>query len=147
MRRAVGAQRVSGLRARLGQREQEVLRGDVLVLEAGQLAFRGAQDGQQLAGSGRLVLGAGAHGRQGVEGGVDVGAHVLGPGLDPAQHGRDDRFRLVEEHGEEVLRQDFGVTAARRQPDGDVEGLSGLLGEALSSHLSSRTSQDLSVID
>ena len=57
--RAVAAQRLAGGGAVGGEREQQVLGGDVLVAELAELALGGAQDGDQLARDGRLGRGAG----------------------------------------------------------------------------------------
>ncbi len=88
---AGAAQRLAGLRAVPGQREEEVLGGDVLVLELAGLVLGGAQDLHELArgrrlgaGMARLVSG------ERVERGVDVGPDLLGTGADLAQHRQHD---------------------------------------------------------
>ena len=59
-------ERVAGGAGRLGEREQQVLGGDVLVAQLAGLALGGAQDVEQLAGVGGLA-GAGGDRREAVE--------------------------------------------------------------------------------
>ena len=94
----------------VGEGEQQVLGGDVLVLELAQLALGGAQDGDELAADGGLAGGA-LDGREPVEGGVDVLADGLGAGAELAQDGDDEAVLLLEQDGEQVLGRGLGVVA------------------------------------
>ena len=106
--RSVLRERVAGGAGRGGQRDQQVLGGDVLVAQLAGLALGGAQDVQQLAGVGGLA-GAGGDRREPVERVVDDAADLLGGGADLAQHGRDDALGLLEQHREQVLGLDLRV--------------------------------------
>ena len=59
-------ERLAGGAGRLGERDQQVLGGDVLVAQLAGLALGGAQDVEQLAGVGGLA-GAGGDRREPVE--------------------------------------------------------------------------------
>ena len=96
-RRADGAQRLAGGAVVAGDREQQVLDGDVLVLELAHLALGGAQHGHELGG--RRRLGLARERGEGVERGVDVGAQHVGRGAELAQDGRDERRRPAPRAG------------------------------------------------
>jgi hypothetical protein len=69
-----------------GQGEQDVLRGDVLVLERAHLVFGGVEHLDELAG-GAGGLAAGAQGGHGGQGGVQAGADELRVDAQLRQHG------------------------------------------------------------
>ena len=117
----------------LGQREQEVLGGDVLVLQLAGLALGGAQDVEQLARGGGLAR-AGGDGGQPVELAADLAADGGGVGADLAQDGVDDPLLLVEQGEQQVLRRRFRVAAVGGEPDRLLQGLLGLDGEAVELH-------------
>jgi hypothetical protein len=105
------------------EREQDVLRRDVLVVELARLVLGGAQDLQQLTRGGGLGGVGGGDDREAVERGVEVGADVLGTGARLAQHGDDHALGRLEQHEEEVLGGDLGVAALLREGDGGLQGL------------------------
>ena len=129
----VARERRAGGAGRLGEREQQVLGGDVLVAQLAGLALGGAQDVEQLAGVAGLAR-AGGDRRELVERGVDDAADLVRGGADLAQDGRDDAVVLLEQHGEQVLGLDLGVAPRRGQADRGLEGLLGLGGEAVELH-------------
>ena len=117
----------------LGEREQEVLGGDVLVAELAGLALGGAQDVEQLA-RGRGLAGAGGDGGQAVQRAADLAADGGRIGADLAQDGADDPLLLVEQGEQQVLRRRLGVAPIGGQPDRLLEGLLGFDGEAFELH-------------
>ena len=117
----------------VGEGEQQVLGGDVLVLELAQLALGGAQDGHELAADGGLAGGA-LDGREPVEGGVDVLADGLGTGAELAQDGDDEAVLLLEQDGEQVLGRGLGVVARGGEGGGGLERGAGLGREAIDVH-------------
>ena len=109
-RRAGGAQRLAGGAVVAGEREQQVLDGDVLVLE------RRASRARRRAGSAGARATSSARPRCAsvgsvVERGVDVGAQRVGRDADLAEHGRDEAALLVEQRGEQMQRGDLRVAA------------------------------------
>ena len=131
---AVAAQRLAGGGAVRGEREQQVLGGDVLVAELRELALGGAQDGDQLARDGRLG-GRARDRRQLLERLVDVGADGLRAGAELVEHGHDDAVLLLEQDGEQVLGRGLGMVARGGQRGGGLEGLAGLGCEAIQLHI------------
>ena len=111
LRGAGGAQRVARLGAVAGQREQQVLGRDVLVLELAHLALGVAQDPDELAGrAGGLAAGADRGQRRRARTCVSR-AHGGGVGAELGEHGRDDAAVLLEQHDEQVLGRDLRVAA------------------------------------
>jgi hypothetical protein len=142
--RAGAAQRLAGLGDVAREREQEVLRRDVLVAELAGLVLRGAEDLEQLAGRGRLgARGVGRVGGEPVERGVDVGADLLGARADLAQHGQHDTLGGLEQREHQVLGRDLGVAAGGGELDGGPERLLRLDGETVLVH--GRASVQISV--
>ena len=98
------AQRVAGLRAVAGEREQQVLGGDVLVLELAHLVLGGAQDLDELAATGRRPrrrrssVGSASSAALSV---ARAAARRSTPSL--REDGRDDAAVLLEQDGEQVL--------------------------------------------
>ncbi len=125
----------AGGAGRLGEGEQQVLGGDVLVAQLPGLALGGAQDVEQLAG-GAGLLGAGRDLGQRVERLVDEPADLLGAGAELAQDAGDHALGLLEQHGQQVGRRDLGVLAGGRQRESGLDGLLGLGGEAIHLHAS-----------
>ena len=132
LRRAGGAQRLAGLRVVPGEREQEVLGGDVLVLELAHLVLGCAQHLHEL-GRGR-GLGGAAQRRERVERRAHLAAQALDGDAQLAQHARDDGVALIEQHGEQVLGLHLGVAGGGREVDGRPEGLLGLDRESVCLH-------------
>ena len=134
-----GAQRVARPRRVAGEREQQVLGGDVLVLEVAHLVLGVAQDADELARrAGGLA--AGGQRRQRVERGVDLARaarRASAPSL--AEHGHDDAAVLLEQHGEQVLGRHLRVAAALGELAGRGDGLLGLDGESISLHKKSQS--------
>ena len=132
-RRAGGAQRLAGGAVVAGDREQQVLDGDVVVLELAHLALGAAQHGHDLGR--RRRLGLARQRGQGVERGVHVGAQRVGHRAQLAQDGCDDAaILLLQQHGEQVFGGDLRVAPARGQREGCLDGLRGLDREAVSLH-------------
>jgi hypothetical protein len=132
-RRAGGAQRVAGGAVVGGDREQQVLDGDVLVLELAHRALGGAQHGHELGR--RRRLGRGRERRQRVERGVDVGAQDVRRRAQLAQDRHDEAaVGLLEQHGQQVFGGDLCVAPARGEREGCLQGLLRLDREAVSLH-------------
>jgi hypothetical protein len=110
LRRAGLAQRVAGGRAVAGQREQDVLGGDVLVLELAHLVLGGVEDLDELAG-GAGGLAARPHGRHGGQRSVQAGADELRVDAELRQHRRDDAALLVEQREQQVLGRRLRIPA------------------------------------
>ena len=118
------AQRLAGGAVVTGDREQQVLDGDVLVLELAHRALGGAQHGHELGG--RRRLGLARERRQRVERGVDVGAQRVGRRAQLAQDGHDEAaVLLLEQDGQQVFGGDLCVAPAsgraRELPAGPPE--------------------------
>jgi hypothetical protein len=136
LRRARGAERVARAGLVLGEREQEVLGGDVLVLEVAHLLLGEAQDANELGGrTGGLT--AGAQRGQGLDGRVGVGAHARDVGAELLEHGRDDASVLLEQDEEQVLGRDLRVAAALGERARGRDGFLRLDREAVWLHRSS----------
>ena len=133
-RRPGAAQGVA--RARLGarQREQQVLGGDVLVLELAGGLLGAAEDLHDLAG-GADVLGAlaGDSGKA-VEGLVDLAADLRRGRAELLQHRHDDAAVLLEEDGEKMFGGDLRVAAVVGEALRGLDGLLRLDGEAVCVH-------------
>ncbi len=109
---AVRSQRVARLAGMLGDREQQMLGGDVLVLQLAHLLLGVAQDLHELAR---------ATGRLGARGALDLGQRVEGLSVGLAdrggvhaelsQHRHDDPALLLEQDGEQVLGHRLRVAA------------------------------------
>ena len=117
----------------VGEGEQQVLGGDVLVAELAGLALGGAQDVQQLARGGGLA-GAGRDRGQAVERAADLAAEGARVGAHLAQHGADDPLLLVEQREQQVLGRGLAVAAVGRQADRLLDRLLGFDGEAVELH-------------
>ena len=131
-RGARGLQRVAGGAVVLGQREQQVLDGDVVVLEVLHLALGAAQQLHELRrGRG---LGCAGQRRQLGERGVDVGAQRGGRDAELAEHRRDEALLLIEQGGEQVLGRDLRMAPRRGQGEGCLQGLLGLDRESVGVH-------------
>jgi len=117
----------------LGERQKQVLGGDVLVLEVAHLLLALAQHADELARrtGGLAALG---HRRQRVEVGVDLGAQRADVGSELRQHGRDHAALLLEQHAQQVLGRHLRVVAALGELAGRRDGLLGLDGESISLH-------------
>jgi hypothetical protein len=129
----------AGIDARVArEREQQVLRGDVLVPERACLLVGAAEQldrGARHGGRGARVAG---DGRQLVERGVRLRAHRLRIGADLAQHWDDDPLVLLEQREQQVVRRHLGVVARAREPLSGGEGLLGLNCESVSLHKKSK---------
>ena len=131
------AKREERLRGRrlpvLQEREEEVLGGDVIVLEGGgrllgevrQADERGGEPGlDALAGDARELP-------------EEPGDFLRGlPGRDahPLEERRDDTTLLLEERGHEMLGRDLRVTVRAGDLGGSLKSLLGLVGEAVRVH-------------
>ena len=115
LRGAVAPQRLAGLRAVAGQREQEVLGGDVLVAE---LAQASCSAPRRTCSSSRAVAGSSASpvivGRASS---AALTSARIASGRAPSLRstGSDDAVGLLEQGREEVLRRGLGVAAARSE--------------------------------
>ena len=135
--RPVAVEQRLGLAAALGDGEEQVLRGDVVVLEPFGLV-RGPLDGVADArvGAERTAL--------------DLGPLVQGRGQLPAEGGHvhaeapqrlgRDAVVGLDERGEEMLRIEHGALELLGQALGRDDGLLGLLGEAIEIHCVSLSS-------
>src|SRR5919201_1004342 len=114
-------------------RGQQMLGGDVLVLEVADLLLGLAQHAHELAG-GTCRLAARGHGRQRVEVCVDLGAQRAHVGAELREHRCDDAAVLLEQHAEQVLGRHLRVAASLGELAGSGDGLLGLDGESISLH-------------
>ena len=106
----------------LGEREQQVLGRDVLVLELAGLALGGAQDVEQLARRARLARAGGDRGKA-VERPSGVAADGGRVGADLAQDGADEPVLLVEQRQQQMSRRDFRVAPVRGKSDRRLQRL------------------------
>ena len=121
-----------------GEREQQVLGGDVLVLETAHLLLALAQDAHELARrAGGLA--PGGQRRHRVEQGVDLAAQGARVGAELGEHRHDDAAVLLEQHAEQVLGRHLWVAAALGELAGRGDGLLGLDGESISLHKKSQS--------
>ena len=142
VRAADGVERLEELVARragvdlrvVGQREQQVLGGDVLVAERARLLLGLADHLRGLEREAGLLVDVAGDGGLGVDGLVGAAADALGVGVRAAQDGRDDAAVLLEQGDEHVLRGDLRVAARDRDALRRGQGLLGLDGEAVWSH-------------
>jgi hypothetical protein len=119
---------LDGLVLLLGEREQEVLGGDVVVLEVFGFLEGVLEDfveGVAEAGLGGRALDFGELGDGGAEG---VGERLDGD-ADLFKDGEDDALVIFEEGGHEVQREDFGVAVFSGEALGGLEGFLGFDGE------------------
>ena len=117
-----------------GQREQDVLGRDVLVVELAGLALGEAQDVHQLAAGGGL-LGARGDRRELVEQLLGLRADRAGAGAELAQDGTDDAVGLIDQRDEQVLGLGLGVVAGGRHRDGGLQRLLRLDRKTVSLHV------------
>ncbi len=122
----------AGVRAR-GEREQQVLGRDVVVVHAPGLALGVAQDVEQLAG-GRGLAGAGRDGGAAVERTAEVAPDGGQIGADALEHRGDDALGLVEQRPQQVLGRCLRVAAVGREAKRRLDGLTGLLRESVELH-------------
>ena len=134
VRRAVGVQRPAGGPVVAGEREQDVLDGDVGVLERAHLALGDAQRLQDLRR--HRGLGLGAERRHLAERGLQIAAQGRRRDADLAEHGRDEPALLVEERGEKVDRGDLRVASRMGERERGLQSLLGLDREAVDLHKS-----------
>ena len=130
----------SGSRSRepgglVGEGEQQVLGGDVLVAEPGHLLLRPLEGPHECLRGAQVGLGIAAQAGQAldrVERALadrgDVGAELL-------EHRHDQAVLLVEQREQEVRRSDLGVAVLGGEPLGGGDGLLGLDRETVRLHL------------
>ncbi len=120
---ALRLEQLGDLAAVGGEADQQVLGGDVLVLQLLGAGRRGVERDQQLAragrGADRCALGL----RQQFELLLGLGAQALPIGADGLQQVHGGAVVLGEEAGEQVGRGDLGVTLGGGAPDGPRQGV------------------------
>ena len=117
----------------LGQRQEQVLRGDVRVVEAFRLAVGAIDHVGQLAGQHRLGSGAGLLGEP-FELALRFGAQLSGVQTDFLQQGNDDALFLRQQRMKEMGIVDHGVAPRARQRGGLLQRLRGLYRQAIRSN-------------
>ena len=125
------AQRLAARSLLAGGRQQQVLGGDVVVLELLGLVLGPVE---QLGEPLRQVLLAALDARAGAQLVLEAGADPVGWGADLLQQRAGQPLGLVEQGEQEVLDVDRLVVAAARLGLGAAEHLLGLHGEAVGSH-------------
>ncbi len=134
VRRAVAVEALRGLAAlRVGEREQDVLGRDVLVVELAGLALGEAQDVHELAARRRLLRARGDR-RQLVQRLVDLRPDRLRTRAELAQNRPDNTLGLLEQSHEQVLGLSFRVMAGGRHGDRGLQRLLGLDRETVGLH-------------
>ncbi|CAM5676624.1 hypothetical protein SGRIM119S_02326 [Streptomyces griseorubiginosus] len=125
-----------GRRALLGQGEQEVLHGHVLVLEAFGLPLGGVEQAGQALGDEDLAGGRAGTGDFRAAGEVPLHgrAQLLRPGAGLLQQAGDQTVLLIEKREQQVLPVDLGLPQADGHALGLLEGFLGLLGETVHVH-------------
>ena len=113
-----------------GEGEEEVLGGDEVVLEGVGLLGGAVEDLLQGGGHGGLGVGAGDLGELG-DGGVGAGEKLLHTDARALEDGQDDALAVVEQGGEQVHGQDFGVAVLGGEGRGGLDGLLRLYGQLL----------------
>ena len=106
-----------------GEREQQVLGGDVLVAHSARLVVGVTQQVDQRTAESRRGGRFAADRRHGGEGLVRAPAGTIGVSARPAQHGHDDAVLLLQERDEQVVRSHLRVPARAGEPAGRGEGL------------------------
>ncbi len=124
-------QRLGGRRPAVEKRQQQVLGGDVLVLEGFRLTERLLQGGVELR---RSVRGRAVGPRQRGEALLDVGREAARVHPDLAEGRGDDATLLVEERLHEVFGRHLRVVALLRQGLGSRQGLLALHRELIETH-------------
>ena len=132
--RAVAAQRLAGGGLVVGEREQQVLGRDVLVLELAPARARRRAGRRRARGASGRLGGRALDGRELVERGVDVVADGLRAGAELVEDRDDDAVLLLEQDGEQVLGRGLGVVARGGERAGGLERGAGLGREAIDVH-------------
>jgi hypothetical protein len=102
----------------VGQRQQQVLGGQVLVVELGAGRVGGVEDLVERPGQARLAaVGPRQLGQLLVEE-VAQGQRLL---AEPLEHGQDDALALAQQGEQEVVGRDLGVRRLLRRVDGRAE--------------------------
>ena len=112
----------------VGEREQEVLGGEVLVGELRPLLVGGVEDLLQLAAHARLAAVGLGQLADGLVGGV---AHASGARPTALEDRQDDALLLAQERRQQVVGGDLGVVLGLGRVDGAADRLLGLLGPAV----------------
>ena len=105
-----------------GEREEEVLGGDEVVLEGVGLLGGAVEDLLQGGGHGGLGVGAGDFGEL-RDGGVGPGQKLLHTDARALEDGEDDALAVFQQGGEQVHGQDFGVAVLGGEGRGGLDGL------------------------
>ncbi len=127
--RAHGGEGVAGgVAFGFGEGEEEVLGGDVLVLEDVGLFGGAVEDLLQGGGHAGLGVAAGDLGQLG-DGGVRAGEELLHADACAFEHGQDDALAVFQQGGEQVHGQDFRVAVLGGHGGGGLDGLLRLDGE------------------
>ncbi len=132
-RLAIG-QQIGCRRALLGEREQQVADGDVLVAERGHLLLGALQHGDEALGGTRLGRLAAADGRQGRDGAPGTLVDRGDVGRQLAQGGRGESVLLLECCQQQVLRRHLGVAVLAGEPMGGGDRLLGFDRESVRLH-------------
>ena len=122
-------------RARAQHRQDEVLDGDVLVLQARGLLLGVLEQQREPARDAHVTARARPrHARPRLERLRDVGADRVDVDVGALEQARDQAVGLVEQREQQVLDVDLGVAEAHRLGLRVVDGLLGLLGQPVDVH-------------
>ena len=122
-------------RARAQHRQDEVLDGDVLVLQARGLLLGVLEQQREPARDAHVTARARPrHARPRLERLRDVGADRVDVDAGALEQARDQAVGLVEQREQQVLDVDLGVAEAHRLGLRVVDGLLGLLGQTVDVH-------------
>jgi hypothetical protein len=126
---------LAGGRARAQHRQDEVLDGDVLVLQARGLLLGVLERQREPARDAHVTARARPrHARPRLERLRDVGADRVDVDAGALEQARDQAVGLVEQREQQVLDVELGVTEAHRLGLRVVDGLLGLLGQTVDVH-------------
>jgi hypothetical protein len=132
--RALRAQQLGDVAAGVGQPDEQVLGGDVVVADLLGLGLGDVHHGHQGPGqAGRRDVGPAGLGQRG-EQGLGPGADLAGVGADGRQQRPGDAVALVEQGEQQVDGSHLGVSLGARPPDGRRHGLLALGGETFGVH-------------
>ena len=128
---AEAAQEVTDAARHLGHREEDVLGGEIVVVETGALLVGGLEDPVRVLRQLGLLGGLPVHLGKALQGFLDPVPHRPGRDSDPLEHRQDHALGLADQRREQVLGRHLAVVLLPRQGLRRLEGFSRLAGESV----------------
>ena len=128
---AEAPQEITDAARHLGHREEDVLGGEIVVVETAALLVGGLEDPVRVLRQLGLLGGLPVHLGKALQGLLDPVPHRLGRDSDPLEHRQDHALGLTDQRREEVLGGHLAVVLLPRQGLGRLEGFSRLAGESV----------------